>query len=205
VLVAKQAACLDVLCNGRLTLGVGTGWNDVEYEALGASFADRGQVFDDQIGILRALWTERAVTVKTPYHTITDAGINPLPVQRPIPVWFGGGGRHPVWNTPNSDRVIKRIARLGDGWLTTLSLDEARELLPKFRGYCREYGRNPSQIGIDALVFAWRKTEVDWAKQVAAWRDLGATQISFSTMRDDLANVDQHVRRLEQVRKALLG
>jgi probable F420-dependent oxidoreductase len=203
VLVAKQTACLDVLSHGRLSLGVGTGWNEVEYEALGADFSARGKVFEDQIGVLRALWTERAVTIKTPYHTVTDAGINPLPVQRPIPIWFGGGGTHPVWNTPNVEKVVRRIARLGDGWLTTLDLEEGKALLPKFRDYCREYGREPNAVGIDALMFAWDKTKENWTGNVEAWHGLGATQMSISTMRDNLAGVDAHLRRLEEVRHAL--
>ena len=114
VLVAKQAATLDVLCGGRLRLGVGIGWNPVEYEALGANFHDRGRRCEEQVDVMRKLWTQNPVTYEGRWHKITDAGINPLPVQRPIPIWFGG----------TDDRVLDRIARLGDGWFPQFSPDE---------------------------------------------------------------------------------
>ena len=103
VLVAKQAAALDVLCGGRLRLGIGIGWNAVEYEALGTDFHNRGRRCEEQVALLRALWTERAVTFDGTWHRVTDAGIRPLPVQRPIPLWFGGG----------EERVLRRIAPPG--------------------------------------------------------------------------------------------
>ena len=136
VLVAKQAAYLDVVSKGRLTLGVGTGWNSVEYEALGVPFEERGRIFDDQIGVLRSLWTEKAVTLASSYHTVTDAGINPLPIQRPIPIWFGGGGKHPVFGTPNVEKVLRRMARLADGWMPTFGPDaEGSEIVERLRGF----------------------------------------------------------------------
>ncbi|MBX7251491.1 MAG: LLM class F420-dependent oxidoreductase, partial [Candidatus Promineofilum sp.] len=106
-LVAKQAATLDVLCGGRLRLGIGTGWNEVEYVALGQDFHTRGRRQEEQIEVLRALWTQELVTFKGRWHDIPDAGLNPLPVQRPIPLWFGG----------HADVVLRRLARLGDGWM----------------------------------------------------------------------------------------
>src|SRR4029453_17668221 len=105
-LVAKQAAVVDVLSRGRLRLGIGIGWNFVEYEALGENFKNRGRRSEEQIEVLRALWTKELVTFTGRWHKITDAGINPLPVQRPIPIWLGGG----------AEQVLRRIARLGDGW-----------------------------------------------------------------------------------------
>ncbi|HEY9325316.1 MAG TPA: LLM class F420-dependent oxidoreductase, partial [Candidatus Limnocylindria bacterium] len=90
-LVAKQAAEVDVLSRGRLTLGVGIGWNAVEYEALGESFTNRGRRIEEQIAVLRALWTQEVVDFKGRWHRIDRAGIDPLPVQRPIPIWMGGG------------------------------------------------------------------------------------------------------------------
>jgi probable F420-dependent oxidoreductase len=115
VLVAKQAACADLLCKGRMRLGIGTGWNPVEYEALGVPWSERGKIFEDQIGVLRELWTKRSPTIKTPYHTVTDAGIKPLPIQQPIPLWFGGGAKEPVTGKQSPERVLRRIARLADG------------------------------------------------------------------------------------------
>ena len=116
VLVAKQAAALDVLCGGRLRLGIGIGWNAVEYEALGTDFHNRGRRCEEQVALLRALWTERAVTFDGTWHRVTDAGIKPLPVQRPIPLWFGGG----------DERVLRRIARLADGWMPQFEPDDRR-------------------------------------------------------------------------------
>jgi probable F420-dependent oxidoreductase len=199
VLVAKQAACLDILSNGRLRLGVGTGWNHVEYEALGVPFAERGRIFDDQIGLLRSLWTEKSVSLKSPYHTVSDAGINPLPIQRPIPLWLGGGGKHPVFGTPNVDKVVRRVARLGDGWMPTFRPDdEGSELTERMRGYAREYGRDPSKIGLEGVVTATRRSEGNWVDQAKAWHRLGATHLSLNTMLDGLRGCEQHLRRLEE-------
>src|SRR3970040_304736 len=122
VLVAKQAAALDGLSGGRLRLGIGIGWNPVEYEALGENFQDRGRRSEEQIEVLRALWTKELVTFEGRWHKITDAGLNPLPVQRPIPIWFGGG----------AEPVIRRIGRLGDGWMPLSPPDEkCRALIDK--------------------------------------------------------------------------
>jgi probable F420-dependent oxidoreductase len=90
-LVAKQAAQVDLLSGGRLRLGVGIGWNEVEYEALGEEFGNRGRRMEEQVELLRRLWTEPVVDFTGRWHRVPEAGINPLPVQRPIPVWIGGG------------------------------------------------------------------------------------------------------------------
>ena len=111
VLVAKQAAEVDVLTGGRLRLGIGVGWNDVEYEGLGENFGNRGRRSAEQIEVMRLLWTQEVVDFHGRYHDITHAGINPLPVQRPIPIWFGGG----------APQVVRRIGRMGDGWFPSSS------------------------------------------------------------------------------------
>jgi probable F420-dependent oxidoreductase len=201
-LVAKQAACIDIYCKGRLRLGIGTGWNQVEYESLNASFEDRGKVFNDQIEVLRALWTQRTVTLKSAYHTITDAGIHPLPLQRPIPLWFGGGNKAPA-NLPHSaiDKVLRRIARLGDGWLPPFGPgEEAVEGVERFRALCREYGRDPNAIGIEGIVKAHGTARDQWADDVAAWRKLGASHVGLNTIHDGLTGVEAHLRRLEEFR-----
>jgi probable F420-dependent oxidoreductase len=199
VLVAKQAATLDRLCNGRFRFGVGVGWNPVEFEALGVSFPDRGALVEDQVETLRALWTKPAVTVKTAYHTITNAGINPLPVQKPIPIWFGGANA----GSQNNEKVLRRIARIGDGWLPNLAPDdEGKERLARFHGYCREYGRE-GQVGLEAFIAADRKTESNWSGLVKTWRGLGARYLSVNTTGDMLKGIDQHLRRLEEFRAAL--
>ena len=187
VLVAKQAAALDVLCGGRLRLGIGIGWNAVEYEALGTDFHNRGRRCEEQVALLRALWTERAVTFDGAWHRVTDAGIKPLPVQRPIPLWFGGG----------DERVLRRIARLADGWMPQFEPDAAgRVLLARMQGYAREYGRDPAAIGLNGRMAANPVAdggERDWVDRVRAWRDIGGTHLSIDTMRLGLPDAESHI------------
>jgi probable F420-dependent oxidoreductase len=204
-LVAKQAACLDVLCGGRFRLGIGTGWNEMEYEALGMPFADRGARIEEQVAVLRALWTQAAVTFKGAQHSIPDAGINPLPVQRPVPIWFGGGSDRPQFGGARASmKVLRRIARLGDGWIPqNMPLDRMRELFDTFRGFCKEYGRDPNAIGIEARLNATAATESGWAEQLKGFRSLGSTHAAVNTMGDGLKGVDAHLKRLEAVRKAI--
>jgi probable F420-dependent oxidoreductase len=202
VLVAKQAATLDLLSGGRLRLGVGTGWNAVEYEALGVDFGRRGKLFDEQIDVLRALWTERAVNFETPMHKITDAGIFPLPTQRPIPLWLGGGGVHPIKGWANVETVIRRIARKADGWMPTFDPDETgTELVERFRGYCREYGRDPTSIPIEALLIPW--PDRDWAEHARAWSGLGATHMCCNCAVEGVRGVDGNLKKLEEIRRVM--
>ena len=143
VLVAKQAAALDVLSGGRLRLGIGIGWNPVEYEALGEDFKNRGRRSEEQVEVLRKLWTQELVTYEGQWHKITDAGLNPLPIQRPIPIWFGG----------SDDRALRRLARLGDGWFPLMGPDDTcRAAIDKIGSYAREAGRDPKSIGIEGRV-----------------------------------------------------
>ena len=144
VLVAKQAAEVDVLSGGRLRLGIGIGWNQVEYEALGEDFVNRGRRSEEQIELMRELWCKELVTYEGRWHRITDAGINPMPIQRPIPVWFGG----------KDSRVLRRIGSMGDGWISNLRSpdDEARQIINDILNYSSESGRNPDEIGIEAWV-----------------------------------------------------
>lgn len=204
VLVAKQAATLDILSNGRLRLGVGTGWNDVEYEALGMDFKRRGKFFDEQIDVLRALWSERAVSFDTPMHKITDAGIFPMPVQRPIPLWLGGGGVHPIKGWGHVEPVIRRIAKKADGWMPTFDPDDTGvELVERFRTYCREYGRDPSTIGIEALLCP--AIVQDWEAHAKGWERLGATHMVCNVQGPGIDGVDANLKRLEEVRQVLQG
>ena len=138
-LVAKQAAEIDVLSGGRLTLGIGVGWNHVEFEALGEDFSTRGIRSEEQIDLMRALWTQEVVDFEGRWHTVRSAGIKPLPVQQPIPVWFGAGGS--AGPVPR-DVVLRRIARMGDGWFPSFAPgDEARAVLDKMQTYIAEAGR----------------------------------------------------------------
>lgn len=193
-LVAKQTASLDVLSGGRVRLGVGVGWNQVEYEGLNENFHDRGVRIEEQIAVLRALWQEPTVTFKGRWHTIDNAGINPLPVQRPIPIWIGGG----------AESVLERIGRIGDGWFPQLPPDdEARAALERLRGYAERAGRDPATIGIEPRINLGRMSEADAAAYLAGWRELGATHISVSFMGAGFT-VPQHIAALTRVR-ALLG
>lgn len=189
VLVAKQAATVDVLSGGRLRFGIGIGWNPVEYEALGQDFKNRGQRSEEQVELLRQLWTRELVTFKGRWHTVTDAGINPLPIQRPIPIWFGG----------TDDRALRRLARLGDGWFPLMNPDEkCRAAIEKVRNYAREAGRAPERIGIEGRISHGAGSEQAWRKELQAWQSIGASHVSFNTMK---ANLDSPAAHIEAIRR----
>jgi len=193
-LVAKQAAEVDLLSGGRLRLGVGLGWNAVEYESLGKTFSDRGKRIEEQAELLRRLWTERSVTFQGAYETVTGAGLAPLPVQRPIPVWFGA----------QSPPALRRAGRLGDGWFPQVApgptLDQARAIVEQA---ARDAGRDPAALGMEGRV-SWGAKGVDkLAEQVGRWRAAGASHLSVNTMGAGLAAVDDHLRVLADVARAL--
>jgi len=192
-LVAKQAAEVDLLSNGRFRLGIGLGWNAVEYEALGQDFSARGRRSEEQVDLLRRLWTERSVTFEGRFDRMTGAGLAPLPVQRPIPIWFGG----------QSERAYRRIGRLADGWFPQvepgLRLDEARAMV---EGAAQEAGRDPAALGMEGRV-SWRGYPEPVAELTAAWRDAGASHLSVNTMGAGLGTVDEHLRALETVAEAV--
>lgn len=193
-LVAKQAAEVDVLSGGRLRLGIGTGWNEVEYEALGEDFRTRGARSEEQIAVMRALWTEPVVTFAGRWHRITAAGINPLPVQRPIPVWIGGG----------AEAVLRRIGRIGDGWFPQRPPDdEMRAAIERLRGYAREAGRAPEAIGIEARLGIAQVPPDRWDTFLDAWRGLGATHLGVNTMGAGLATPQDHIDALRRAADAL--
>ena len=188
-LVAKQAAEVDLLTGGRFRLGVGLGWNAVEYEALGEKFGNRGKRSEEQVELIRRLWTERSVTFEGKYHTVTAAGLAPLPTQRPIPVWFGAA----------SDRGLERAGRLGDGWFPMTApgpgLDHAREQVQRAAAAA---GRDAESLGMEGRV-SWTGDSDKAAADIAAWRAAGATHVSVNTMNAGLANVDDHLAALQRV------
>ncbi len=195
VLVAKQAAALDVLSGGRLRLGIGLGWNEVEFEALNEEFSNRGSRAEEQIELMRALWTEKSVDFRGKWHTVSEAGLNPMPVQQPIPVWMGGG---------QSELIQRRIARLADGWMPLMTPDDkGSAAMEKFRGYLLEYGREAEQFGIEGWVKAASGDADGAAAQVEAWRGLGATHVSVNTMGQGLSGATAHIGRLEEFRAAV--
>jgi probable F420-dependent oxidoreductase len=189
VLVAKQAAEVDLLTGGRFRLGVGLGWNAVEFEALGENFTNRGKRSEEQVEVMRRLWTERSVTFNGKYHTVTGAGLAPMPNHRPIPVWFGAA----------SDRALERAGRLGDGWFPMVGpgpgLDHAREQVK--RGAVAA-GRDADSLGMEGRV-NWTGDRDKAAADIATWKAAGATHLSVNTMSAGLAAVDDHLAALEQI------
>ncbi len=198
-LVAKQAAEVDVLSGGRLRLGIGVGSNTVEFEALGESFGNRGQRVEEQLEVMRLLWTRELVTYAGRWHRVPDAGLNPLPVQRPIPIWMGG----------DSEVVIRRMARLADGWITLPSFrpgPAGQETIDRLHGLIRQAGRDPAAFGIEARM-ALATTPVEQrAKDIAAWRAMrGISHLCVNTMGMGLPGPEEHVRTLERFKKDVLG
>jgi probable F420-dependent oxidoreductase len=189
VLVAKQAAEVDLLTRGSFRLGVGIGWNPVEYAALGQEFATRGRRIEEQVGLLRALWTSRAVTFDGEFDTVAGAGLAPLPVQRPIPVWFGG----------RSEKAYERMGRLADGWFPMIqpgpALVEARGIVTRSAD---DAGRDPDAIGLEGRV-DWRGDRDDVLERIEGWRAVGATHLTVNTMGAGLADVDAHLEALAAV------
>src|SRR5215831_5781123 len=172
VLVAKQAASLDVLCGGRLRLGIGVGWNEVEFVGLNENFHNRGRRSAEQVEVMRALWAEPHVSFKGRWHTIDDAGINPLPLGRKIPLWYGG----------HADATLRRCAKWGDGWMPLAYPpgEEARTAIATLRRYVEEAGRDPATIGIDTRVSAGAGTEADWRDHVRFWKSVGVTHLTLA-------------------------
>lgn len=172
-LAAKQAATLDVLSGGRLRLGVGLGWNQVEYVALEQNFHNRGRRIEEQVTLMRMLWTQPLVNFSGRWHTVPDAGLKPRPVQQPIPIWFGG----------NADPVLRRVARMGDGWMPNFrTLEDTRPALEKLERYLAEAGRARSQIGVEARLSYGDGHPDTWLKQVQDWEAVGATHVAINTM-----------------------
>jgi len=178
-LVAKQAAEVDVLSGGRLRLGIGVGWNPVEYEALGEDFQTRGRRSEEQIEVLRLLWTQDVVTYSGRWHTISHAGLNPPPIQRPIPIWIGSGAPQ----TPMPPEAgMRRIARLADGWFPLFDLhDQGKAVIARIRQYTEEAGRDPGALGLEGRVNLAGTGPDDWIKAVQGWEAIGATHLSVST------------------------
>lgn len=200
-LVAKQAAEVDVLSGGRLRLGIGVGWNPVEYEALGEDFHNRGRRCEEQIAVLRALWTQEVVDFKGQWHHITHAGLNPLPVQRPIPIWIGAG--RSVRPIPPV-AALRRIGRLADGWFPMFSPGAAgREAIARVHGYAREAGRDPATIGMEGRVTVAGKAPQDWLAQVKAWEELGATHLSVGTGGGGLRSPQEHIEDLQRFKEVI--
>lgn len=188
-LVAKQAAVLDHLCGGRLRLGVGIGWNEVEYVALGENFNDRGKRIEEQIQVMRSLWTQKLVTFEGKWHKIEDAGINPLPLQRPIPVWMGGQAK----------AVLRRAAHLADGWMpTSRTVESAQPYLDVLYEALVQAGKEPGGYGIEARVHYGNGSLQELVKIVDGWQTT-ASHLSVNTMGCGFTRPEQHLEALSRV------
>jgi probable F420-dependent oxidoreductase len=196
VLVAKQAAEIDLLTQGRFRLGVGLGWNEVEYEALGQNFSDRGARLTEQVALLRRLWSETSVTVAGDHEHVTGAGIAPLPIQRPIPVWIGA----------RADVALRRAGRIADGWFP---MDQPGAALARstaiVHAAAEEAGRDPAALGMEGRISLGSTSSSSIGQQIAAWREAGATHLSINTMRAGFTTVDEHIAALSTASEAVLS
>jgi probable F420-dependent oxidoreductase len=190
-LVAKQAAEADILCGGRLRLGVGVGWNFVEYQALGMDWSTRGTRQAEQIAVLRRLWTEDVVTFRGRFHDLKEVSIIPAPIQRPIPIWLGG----------SSDAAVKRAARLGDGWMPIMSPEEAEPKIAALREHLEAFGRDRASFGIEGWLRMHAADPARWAVAADGWRRLGADLVMLYPMYriPDFADQIETLRRFKEV------
>ena len=203
-LVAKQAAEVDVLSGGRLRLGIGVGIKPEEFQALDIDYRHRGRRCDEQMEVMRLLWTNELINYDGRWHHIHHGGINPLPVQQPIPIWIGG----------HSEPVLRRIARSAEGWMPNFEPDaNGVAIIERLHRYVREHGRDPSEIGIEATVNVLDRTPEQWREDALAWQLAGATHLSVNTMQEEwdeaagmwskakgatLTESDEHIAVLER-------
>ncbi len=193
VLTAKQAADLDTLSQGKLRLGVGIGWNPIEFTALGMSFSSRARRFEAQIELMRKLWTERVVTFEGRFDTVRAAGINPRPIQQPIPIWIGA----------SAEAAVKRATKIADGYLPLRPLEGGwQATMDRVQSWLEEAGRDAKSFGIEGRLDASRGTPDDWHKVVEMWRGFGASHLSVGTTGVG-SGPQPHIERLRQVREVL--
>ena len=198
-LVAKQAAEVDVLSGGRLRLGIGVGWNEVEFEALSQDFHNRGQRSAEQIALMRALWTQEVVNFEGRWHRVSNAGLNPLPVQRPIPVWLGGG-------TLGTESVLRRVAGIADGWCPGFGPDAAgQELVQTVRGYMKEAGRDPASLDLEGRIWTAGKQPEDWLGEAKLWEEMGATHVVVETRKGGLESLKDRLEVISRFKEVVGG
>lgn len=203
VLVAKQAASVDVMTGGRLGLAFSVGWDELEYEALNENFHNRGRRMDEQIVVMRALWTQPIVDFQGKWHRIDHAAINPLPIQRPIPIWIAG----------YAEAVLRRVARFGDGWLPQAppglppgaGPELVAERLALLRSYVAEAGRNPADLEVVGTLPMQNQTPDAWRRRLAGWQELGATHVTVNTATDAEPTIEKHLQALKRFQEEILA
>ncbi len=194
VLVAKQAAAIDLLSEGRFRIGVGIGWNDIEYEALNESFANRARRFEEQIQLLRVLWSDEVISFTGNWHTIDNAGIQPLPRQRPIPIWIGA----------SADQAIRRAARLADGFFPNArTIEDHQAQLRILRDELDRVGRSRESFGLEPRITLADGGPDDWRRLFSWWREQGATHLTMNTMGSGFTSVDEHLAALKTALRAV--
>ena len=196
VLVAKQLAEIDILSGGRLRAGVGIGWNALEFGALDQTFNNRARRIEEQIALLRRLWSENLVTFEGEWHHIDDAGLNPLPVQQPIPIWIG------AFEAP----AIRRAGRISDGLLVNPRVKpgpDADAMLRHFRASAEEAEREVTTLGLEATMFTQKRGGNAIREELEQWRERGASHVTLRTMTAGLTDVEGHLDALEEARRAL--
>jgi probable F420-dependent oxidoreductase len=201
-LVAKQAACLDVLCGGRFRLGIGVGWNEVEFVGLNENFHNRGRRSEEQVQVMQALWANEYVAFKGRWHTLDDAGISPRPASGKVPVWYGG----------HVEQTLQRVAKFGDGWMPNAYPPDqsALDVFGQLRRLTEEAGRDPGKIGIEVWVSMGNGSEADWAKEARFWQNAGATHLCLTTTfnrrhhkRIDGRGLGDHIAALRRYQRAV--
>ena len=193
VLVAKQAAELAILSNNRFKLGIGVGWNAVEYTGLNENFKNRGKRQEEQVELMRLLWESEVLEYKGDYHHIDKASINPRP-SKSVPIWFGGG----------VPKLIERCADLGDGWIPLMGPNEAaRKTLAIIKEKRESKGLNWDNFGVQAQAQYAGGDAERWNKHAEKWRNLGASHIAIATHNAEPTNVDGHLGRIKEYLNAV--
>jgi probable F420-dependent oxidoreductase len=192
VLVARQSADLALLSGGRLRLGIGLGWNYVEYDALGQSFSTRGRRVEEQVTLLRRLWTEPLVSFDGEFDHADRISLNPRPT-RPIPIWFGG----------SSEAAYRRAARIGDGFILIGDPQRATEGWARIEHYLGEAGRTTAQFGKEMVVGRLDRSAQELAARIRWCRDFGCTHVAVDTMNKGFATAEAHIEFLAEVRQRI--
>ena len=195
VLAAKQAAEVALLSNNRFKLGIGVGWNELEYVGLNETFNNRGRRQEEQVDVMRKLWSEDSLDYTGEYHRIDKASINPRP-SKTIPIWFGG----------SVPALLDRVARLGDGWIPLMGAnDKAKACIDTIKQTRKAAGLSFDNFGIQAQAQYAGGSPERWRKHAEAWREMGCTHLAIATHNAGPTNVDGHLARIGEYQQALQG